>query len=465
MSLSRTLFSLCFLGFCSAHGQEAKVTVQDGTLQTSGLSDVTMPPNVSGLVVEGPEGGIDGLASPKEPAAIKGRLDAPLAGQGSLMFWFRADQAYRSGNAMQKLKQKLVELPGVMTVSFRTEKEMVTISADWADGISARGFGIQLPEFPGGEWHHFALRWNSAQGGADVFLDGTEFYLEEGKRISQPIPEATTLEVFPGRIALADVRVSTKEFQPADLASLVGGRQGGLDALLGAKALAPFSPEAGRGELLYENALASAEDIKDWKLEGPGVIEFADGWMQMRSSEPNAEGPMGHFVLWCPKDFPENFQAEWDIEILGENGLCIVFFAARGQDGQDAFDPALAPRNGIFKQYTKGEINCYHISYYAHAPESPRPTANLRKNHGFFLVSNGPAGIQPAEQGKGKTHRAVLRKKGAHIRMAVDDRTIIDFTDDGQRAGAVLEGGKIGLRQMKWTVARYRNFRVYALKP
>ena len=31
--------------------------------------------------------------------------------------------------------------------------------------------------------------------------------------------------------------------------------------------------------------------------------------------------------------------------------------------------------------------------------------------------------------------------------------------------GRVLSGGKIGLRQMQWTVGRYRNLRVYALKP
>jgi hypothetical protein len=47
--------------------------------------------------------------------------------------------------------------------------------------------------------------------------------------------------------------------------------------------------------------------------------------------------------------------------------------------------------------------------------------------------------------------------------MYVDNRKIIDWTDDGNKYGPVLEGGKIGLRQMKWTYFRYRNFRIYPI--
>jgi len=440
------------------------VTARDGAVQTSGLTAVELPVTSARLVIEGPEGGIGGMASPAKPVLIKGQLEAPLAGHGSLMFWFRADQTYRSGSGQTTTSQKLIELPGVVTVSFETEKEMITILVQWAgadDAVKGRPIRIQLPEFPGAEWHHFALRWNGANGENDAFLDGTEYFLAGGKRNPWPVPEAQSLEIHVGRIAMADVRVSAKSLSPGDLAGVTGKRQGALDMLLGAKALVPFSAKAQRGKLLYQNALAVKGDITDWKLEGPGILDFADGWMQMRSERPDAKD--GHFVLWCPREFPGNFQAEWDVEILGENGLCIVFFAARGKDNRDIFDPALAPRNGIFKQYTQGEMDCYHISYYANSPDSPRPVANLRKNHGFYLVANGPVGIQPTEQGKGRTHHAVLLKEGSRIRMAVDGRTISDFTDDGLRAGPVLNDGKIGLRQMSWTVARYRDFRVYAV--
>ena len=55
-------------------------------------------------------------------------------------------------------------------------------------------------------------------------------------------------------------------------------------------------------------------------------------------------------------------------------------------------------------------------------------------------------------------------KQGTRIRMAVDGDIIIDFTDDGRRAGPVLAGGKLGFRQMQWSSTRYHNLRIYEVK-
>jgi hypothetical protein len=61
-------------------------------------------------------------------------------------------------------------------------------------------------------------------------------------------------------------------------------------------------------------------------------------------------------------------------------------------------------------------------------------------------------------------HKMRLVKDGAHIMMFVDNRKVIDWTDDGKEYGPVWQGGKMGLRQMKWTHFRYRNFKVWELK-
>ncbi|MGH7577675.1 MAG: DUF1961 family protein, partial [Longimicrobiales bacterium] len=143
-------------------------------------------------------------------------------------------------------------------------------------------------------------------------------------------------------------------------------------------------------------------------------------------------------------------------------GLCIVFFAARGAEGGDLFDDSLQPRNGVFSEYTRGDIASYHISYYANTPFNPgRITANLRRNPGEFLVSNGPPGIPP---GLNEAHTIRLMKEGEHILLTVDDRIVIDYAGDGRRYGPILGEGRIGLRQMQWMQARYRDFRVYALE-
>ncbi|MBD3290295.1 DUF1961 family protein [candidate division KSB1 bacterium] len=142
-------------------------------------------------------------------------------------------------------------------------------------------------------------------------------------------------------------------------------------------------------------------------------------------------------------------------------GLCIVFFAAKGEKGQDIFDPSLPERDGTFKQYTKGEIVSYHISYYANAAHNPdRGHANLRKNNKFILAQEGPEGIPTESE---KIHKLRLIKAGNHIVMCVDDRKIIDWIDDGKQYDPVLTDGKIGFRQMRWTHFRYRNFKVWAL--
>ena len=214
---------------------------------------------------------------------------------------------------------------------------------------------------------------------------------------------------------------------------------------------------AHKGKLLYENTLSSRDEMKDWKLEGPAIIEYNDDWMHMDS--PNEEG---HHVFWCPEDFPSDFIAEWELQnIEPDAGLCIVFFSALGQNGKDIFDPSIKLRDGVFNNYTKSDIDCYHISYYANGKNNPaREAAHLRKNAGFHKVQIGAQGIPPEST---EVHKVILVKKDNHISMNIDGRDIIDWVDDGEKYGPVLGGGKIGFRQMKWTHFRYKNFKVFAI--
>lgn len=209
-----------------------------------------------------------------------------------------------------------------------------------------------------------------------------------------------------------------------------------------------------KGKLLYENAFAKTADLKGWIMEGPGKTEFRDGWMHLF-----APGEEGHHVYWCPRDFPASFIAEWELQnIETDAGLCILFFAATGIQGEDIFDPKLLPRDGVFRKYTKSDLNCYHISYYANADANGRLISHLRKNKGFNKVQIGENGIPIASTA---IHKEKLIKQDQWIRMYIDDRKIIDWEDDGETYGPVLGAGKIGFRQMQWTHFRYRNFKVW----
>ncbi len=212
------------------------------------------------------------------------------------------------------------------------------------------------------------------------------------------------------------------------------------------------------GGLLYQTPLADAADVKGWVMEGPGRTSFKDGWMHMQSP-----GEKMHHVFWCPKRFPESFVAQWEAQNLKTDaGLCIVFFAAAGNNGEPIFDKKLPARDGTFSQYTKGAIRCYHASYYANAAHNPdRQQTNLRKNPGFHLVAEGPEGIPTKSE---KVHTVTLAKHGPHIRLWVDDKKVMDWTDQGKKGGKPHGDGFIGFRQMKWTDFRYRKFRVWTLR-
>ena len=207
--------------------------------------------------------------------------------------------------------------------------------------------------------------------------------------------------------------------------------------------------------LFYENKFSNSLDINDWLLEGESKVLIKDGWLEMYSPDQKA-----HHVFWCPKELPSDFMAEWELQNLNPDaGLCIVFFAAKGINGKDVMHPSLIKRNGVFRQYTQSDLNNYHISYYANNPKKPsRPFAHIRKNKGFVTVQYGEQGIPASST---FIHKVNLVKKENHITMTIDGREIINWKDDENKYGPVLQEGKFAFRQMQWSHFRYRNFKVW----
>ena len=207
--------------------------------------------------------------------------------------------------------------------------------------------------------------------------------------------------------------------------------------------------------LFYENKFSNSSDINDWLLEGEAEVLIKDSWLEMYSPDQKA-----HHVFWCPKELPSNFMAEWELQNLNPDaGLCIVFFAAKGVDGKDVMHPSLKKRTGVFRQYTKSDLNNYHISYYANNPKKPnRPFAHIRKNKGFVTVQYGEQGIPASST---FVHKVNLVKKENQITMTIDGREIINWKDDENKYGLLLQEGKFAFRQMQWSHFRYRNFKVW----
>jgi rhamnogalacturonyl hydrolase YesR len=214
----------------------------------------------------------------------------------------------------------------------------------------------------------------------------------------------------------------------------------------------------------YQTGFDDPDVLQDWKLEGGLRMSVADGNLVLQSapgstqSEPNAD----HLVCWLTREMPADFLLEFTVRPENrKQGLNIVFFNARGRRGESIFDPAIAPRDGLFKQYHSGDLNCYHVSYWA----AGRGTANLRKNHGFHLVAEGKDLVTDGAAGAFQTVR--VYKRGGMIRCTVDDVISLAYDDDGTTFGPVwTHSGWIGLRQMGHTVrCEYGHVKVWPLKP
>lgn len=215
---------------------------------------------------------------------------------------------------------------------------------------------------------------------------------------------------------------------------------------------------------VYTTTFDNDDALADWKMEGGRRMSIVDGRLVMESdpSGPKPAATDNHLVCWLTKEMPADFLLEFKVRPQDRTkGLNIVFFNARGLHGESIFDPALKPRSGIFAQYHSGDLNNYHISYWA----GERGTANVRKNAGFQLVATGKDLVVRAPADAFQTIR--LYKRGGTIRFIVDDVIAVAFDDNGETYGPVwTHTGWIGLRQMAHTVrCEYDDLKIYPFKP
>lgn len=218
-------------------------------------------------------------------------------------------------------------------------------------------------------------------------------------------------------------------------------------------------------KLIYINPLSDESDVKDFIMEGSASVYFENGKMRMKNKLSEELGQKSNFVYWCPVDFPENIEINWKFKPIEEPGLCILFFAACGKNGEDLFSNTLAPRDGRYELYHSGDINAYHVSYFRRKWEEERAfhTCNLRKSCGFHLVAQGADPIPDCADSK-EFYELKLTKYNGKISFSVDGLTVFEWTDDGEKYGNILGGGKIGFRQMAPLVGEYSDLCVYSLK-
>lgn len=384
---------------------------------------------------------------------------------GSIAFWIKTDKTYGGSADFPNVRIPIITVEGLYEIRMQAANGRVMLIWQWDKKVrGVDNLNIQIPSLPGPAWYHVAYRWDAANGVFTGYLNGTPLRLEGTKLDPWRMGYAKQLTLHQSPLAYADTYNSTQcESTEELLKNLPEKYRDSLAENLGGKFKPTVDIASRKGHELYSFAMTKPADTKGWIMEGPGKVSYDENGMTMVSTAANDNTEInGHIVYWMPHDLPENFVAQWTMQPISEAGLCITFFAAKGVNGKDIFDPSIKKRDGAFKQYINSDINCYHFSYYANTPFNPgRITTNLRKNSGFYLVSNGAPGITP---GSTDPHQIMMMKDGGHIVVNVDGKTILDFTDDGKAYGPIHAGGKIGLRQMRWMKACYRDLKVYQLK-
>ena len=409
----------------------------------------------------------DGTAAVRvgeEPIPIA--VPAPALGAtGTVGVWFRLPREMRSGES----SMSLIDSDALKVVVRERESfvQLVLIVGPSMTTETRRPPRIQglLTHLKAGRWYHAAFTWNGPEPSNRFILDG----------LDQGIPEPQAQPgLIVGATAAAELRLGSpgitigaptfwSEQLPADAIAAHlrdAGHPRYEDEGVNYTDEALTSDDITGKRLIYSTDFSDEKALDDWVREGGESASIVDGRLRLRTGPSAEEGQ--HIVFWLKRELPPDFLAEWRFRPHDkQHGLTIVFLNARGRNGESIFDPSLKPRDGTFVQYTKGDLDSYHISYYA----GHRGSVNLRKNHGFFL---GAIGLEHVHIAPPETfHTMTLCKRGGTVRLATDGKVSLKFDDDGRTYGPVHDhSGWFGLRQMyqAW-YSEYDDLRVWAVEP
>jgi len=216
---------------------------------------------------------------------------------------------------------------------------------------------------------------------------------------------------------------------------------------------------------VYENALACAQDVSKFVLEGTANLDFPNGKMRLSSVLDPSLGQKANYVFWCDKEFPADVLIEWEFTPLAASGLCIMFFSASNSVGGSVFDAN--PRTGQYEQYYDGDINAFHVSYYrTNALRMPDGEGlrlcNLRKSKGFYMAAQGGDPIPELELCIKPYPPFLISivKRGSMVNFYIERILVFAYHDDGVTHGPLLGGGRVGFRQMSPMVGEYSNLTV-----
>jgi hypothetical protein len=250
---------------------------------------------------------------------------------------------------------------------------------------------------------------------------------------------------------------------------------------LGSIELAPVYSNDFSGNDLVEFETGFIEDGKRTRLPDPGAEWIAEGrggamvcdgrlWVAPVAFEScgipvtGVGAERSHMVVWNKNRFPSDMLFEFTVNHHGsDDGLTLVFFAAQGIGGQDIFDLGLPPRNGVYRNYNKGALSNYTVSYWSRnkkpslVERGEQYTNRIRKNPGANKLSTE---YSRTDKCNDCDYRVRILKISGDITVEING-TVVNHVIDAEPYGS----GYIGLRNMMgMDKVSYDDFKVWAVE-
>jgi hypothetical protein len=210
----------------------------------------------------------------------------------------------------------------------------------------------------------------------------------------------------------------------------------------------------------------------EWIAEGQGGAQVCGGRLHVSPvpfkscGQPvDREGrEPSHMVVWNKARFPADMLLEFTVNHHGsDDGLTLVFIAAEGMDGEDVFDLSLPPREGVYRNYNRGQLKNYTVSYWSRnkkpslVERGEQYTNRMRKNPGANKLSTE---YSRTDKCNDCDYRIRILKSGGFIAVEINGEVVNQFTDPDP-----LGSGFIGLRNMMGVDrVSYDDFGVWSLE-
>jgi len=211
----------------------------------------------------------------------------------------------------------------------------------------------------------------------------------------------------------------------------------------------------------------------EWVAEGWGGADVCGGKLWVApvafdacgEREENPASEPSHMVVWNKNRFPADMMFEFTVNHHGsDNGLTLVFFAAEGVEGQDIFDLELPPRNGVYRNYNKGQLTNYTVSYWSRnkkpslVAKGEQYTNRIRKNPGANILATDDSLTDKCSDCDFKVR---ILKVAGNISVEINGVVANHVID----ADCPHGGGYIGLRSMEGVDrVSYDDFRAWLVK-